>query len=64
MKQKEKAVIEIFQNISVNNAFQTNLPEEDFLNVILNLHNGTYRPYKKPNDKLRSINQKKAALLL
>ena len=30
---------------------QRSLKEVDFLDVTLNLQNGTYRPYKKPNDK-------------
>ena len=30
----------------------TNLKEVNFLDVTLNLQNGTYRPYKKPKDKL------------
>ena len=32
---------------------QTNLNKEvDFLEAIMNLENGTYLPYKGPNDKL------------
>ena len=30
----------------------TNLTEVDFLDVTFRLENNTYRPYKKPNDKL------------
>ena len=28
----------------------------DFLDLILNLNNGTYTPYKKPNDKILYVN--------
>ena len=30
--------------------------EANFLDVIFNLRNGSYRPYKKPNDELKYIN--------
>ena len=34
---------------------QTNLKEADFLDITLNVQNRTYRPYKKPDDKLLYI---------
>ena len=34
----------------------TNLVEVNFLDVTFNLRNGSYRPYKKPNDELKYIN--------
>ena len=34
----------------------TNLVEVNFLDVTFNLKNGSYRPYKKPNDELKYIN--------
>ena len=44
-----------FKGISFSIHIQTNLKEGDFLDVALNLQNDTYRPYKKPNDKLLYI---------
>ena len=34
---------------------ETNLNETDFLDVSLNLRNGTYRPYEKSNNRLLYI---------
>ena len=52
---KRKAIIKIFKDIGFSVDIQTNLKEVDFLDVTLNLQNSTYRPYKKPNDKLLCI---------
>ena len=52
MNKKRKSIIKIFRDIGFSINIQANLKEVHFLNVILNLQNGTYRPYKKPNDKL------------
>ena len=48
-------IIKIFKDIGFSIDIQTNLKEVDFLDVTLNLQNGTYRPYKKANDKLLYI---------
>ena len=45
----QKKIISIFKNIDFKIETGTNF---DFLNVTFNLDNKTYRPYKKPNDKL------------
>ena len=45
----------IFKGTGFSIDIQTNLKGLDFLDVKLNLQNGTYRPYKKPNDKLLYI---------
>ena len=50
-----KKIISIFKNIDFKIEIVTNLTEVDFLDVIFNLENNTYRPYKKPNDKLIKI---------
>ena len=34
---------------------KTNLHEVNFLDITFNLRSGTYRPYKKPNDKLLNM---------
>ena len=52
---KRKTIIKIFKDIGFSIDIQTNLKEVDFLDVTLNLQNGTYRPYKKANDKLLYI---------
>ena len=46
--------MKIFKNIGFSIDIQTNLKEVDF-DVMLNLQNGTYHPYKKPNNKLLYI---------
>ena len=47
-----KNIIGVFKDISFSLEIETNLKEVDFLDVSLNLRNGTYRPYKKPNNIL------------
>ena len=44
-----KNIIRVFKDIGFSLEIETNLKEVDFLDVSLNLRNGTYRPYKKPN---------------
>ena len=48
----QKKIISIFKNINFKIEIVTNEREVDFLDVTFNLENNTYRPYKKPNDKL------------
>ena len=55
MNKKRKTIIKIFKEIGFSIDIQTNLKEVDFLDVTLNLQNGTYRPCKKPNDNLLYI---------
>ena len=52
---KRKTIIKMFKDIGFSIDIQTNLKEVDFLDITLNLQNGTYRPYKKANDKLLYI---------
>ena len=49
---REKNIIKIFIDIGFCIDIQTNFKAVGFLDVTLNLQNGTYRPYKKSNDKL------------
>ena len=51
-----KDIIKIFKEIGFKIEIETNLKTVDFLDVTFNLNNGTYRPYKKENDKLLYIN--------
>ena len=55
MNKKRKAIIKIFKDIGFSIDIQTNLEEVDFLEVTLNLENGIYLQFKKPNDKLLYI---------
>ena len=50
-----KNIIEMFKNFGLQIEIATNLPIVDFLDITLNLKNGTYRPYKKPNDSLMYV---------
>ena len=47
-----KKIISVFKNIDFKIEIVTNLTEVDFLDLTFNLENNTYRPYKKPNDRL------------
>ena len=53
--EKIKTIIKIFKCIGFSIDIQTNLKEVDFLDATLNLQNGTYRRYKRANDKLLYI---------
>ena len=53
--QTRKKIIDCFKSIDFQIDIQTNLAEVDFLDVTFNLKNATYRPYKKPNDKISYI---------
>ena len=51
-----KKIIQVFKDNGFSIDIVTNLVEVNFLDVTFNLRNGTYRPYKKPNDELKYIN--------
>ena len=55
MDKKRETIIRTFTDIGFSIDIQTNLKEVHFLDVTLNLQNGTYRPYKKANEKLLYI---------
>ena len=55
MDKKRKTTIKLFKDICFSIDIQTSFKEVDFLEVKLNQQNGSYRPYKKPNDKLLYI---------
>ena len=48
-----KKIVKIFKDTDFSIDITTNLVEVHFLDVTFNLLNETYRPYRKPNDKLR-----------
>ena len=55
MNKKRINIIRIFKDIAFIIDIQTNLKEVHFLAGSLNLQNGTYRQYKKSNDKFLNI---------
>ena len=56
MDRIRKNVLKIFKEVGFKIEIKTNLKIVNFLDVIFNLTNGTYRPYKKPNDFLLYVN--------
>ena len=45
-----KNIIKIFKDIGFAIDMETNLKIADFLDIMFNLNNGRYRPYKNPKD--------------
>ena len=54
--QIRKDIIEILKNAGFKIKIKTNLHIVDFLDITFNLLDGTYKPYKKPNDLLLYVN--------
>ena len=52
-----KNIIKIFKDIGFAIDMETNLKIADFLDIMFNLNNGRYRPYKNPKDLLLYINK-------
>ena len=52
----QKDITEILKNTSFKIKIKTNLHIVDSLDVTFNLLDGTYKPYKKPNDPLLYVN--------
>ena len=52
-----KKIIKIFKEIDFKIDIETNLKIVDFLDITFNLINGSYKPYKKPNNTLLYINK-------
>ena len=53
---KRKEIINDFNKISLNITIDANLKIVNFLDVTLDLNNGTYKPYHKPNECTIYIN--------
>ena len=51
-----KKIIPVFKDNGFSIDIVTNLVKVNFLDVRFNLSNGSYRPYKNPNDGLKYIN--------
>ena len=45
-----KEVIKIFKEVGFKIEIKSNLKVVDFLNITFNLSNGTWKPYRRPND--------------
>ena len=58
IERKRKAIIKLFKECCLNITIKTNLKIVNFLDVKINLDTGTYRPYRKPDNKLAYINRK------
>ena len=56
MDRIRKDAIKTFKDVGFKIDIKTNLKVVDFLDATFNLSNGTYKPYKKPNDTLLYIN--------
>ena len=54
--QIRKDIIEILKNSGFKIKIKTNLHIVDFLDITFNLLDGTYKPYKEPNDLLFYVN--------
>ena len=52
---KQERTLQKFSDIGFNIKIKTNLEIVDFLDVTLNRIDGTYHPFKKPDDKLSYI---------
>ena len=50
-----KNTIQTFKEVGFLIDIETNLKIVDFLGITFNLNNGTFKPYKKPNDSLLYI---------
>lgn len=53
-----KELIKIFKDLGLKITVETNLKLVNYLDVTLDLNTGIYKPYKKPNDTLRYVNEK------
>lgn len=53
----KKDVTKLFKQLGLRITIQTNLKIANFLDVTLNLSNGKYYPYRKPNDQPMYINR-------
>ena len=49
LKKSKKTFQKMFKNKGLNIIFNCNMKIVNYLDVTLNLNDGSYRPYKKPN---------------
>ena len=53
----KKKLIKIFKENELKIDIKMRLQKADFLDVTFDLYDGTYKPYKKPNDRIMYINK-------
>ena len=58
IERRKKKIIQIFKAHKLNITINTNLPVVQYLDVEFDLRNGTYKPYKKPNNTPLYVNVK------
>ena len=57
LEKYKKGIIKLFQENDLKITIETGLKTVDFLDVTFNLTEGTFSPYKKPNNKLLYVNK-------
>ena len=57
LEKYKKGIIKRFQENDLKITIETGLKTVDFLDVTFNLTEGTFSPYKKPNNKLLYVNK-------
>ena len=55
-KKIKKSICEIFKNLGLSITIECNMKIVNYLDVTLNLSNGTFKPYSKPDNLLTYIN--------
>ena len=54
-EQVQKSIQKIFKERGLDNIIQCNMKIVNYLDVIFNLNDGIYKPYTKPNNKIKYI---------
>ena len=57
VERAKKDLVKRFNDLGLKLSIETNLKTTNFLDLTLNLHNGKYSPYRKPNDTPSYINK-------
>ena len=57
MERTRKEIIQLFKANNLSITIDANMHQVNFLDTNLNLENGKFRPYRKPNDNLLYINK-------
>lgn len=58
MEKIKKQIYKIFKDYGLKITIETNLPKVNFLDITMDLTNGTFQPFRKPNDSPLYINSK------
>ena len=57
-----KALVKIFADNNFTITYKVNVKETEFLDVLLNLDNRSFRPFKKKNDETKYVHAKSSHL--